>query len=130
MASPADRVRLGLPVLAAVPEADISKVPRGGTCMTDDPGSAQAESFRTLRASLSLMGEEEHRRLILVTSSIPSEGKTFTSMNLAASFATQGLRTLLIDADLFGDAACSSVVVTGQQDRGQPEVEELAYCFC
>ncbi|MES2470100.1 MAG: polysaccharide biosynthesis tyrosine autokinase [Verrucomicrobiota bacterium] len=95
----AERV-LGLPVLAAVPEADLSKVPKGGSCMTDDPGSALAESFRTLRASLSLMGEEQHRRLILVTSAIPMEGKTFISLNLAASLAAQGHRTLLIDADL------------------------------
>ena len=91
---------LGFPVLAAIPEADLSKIPQGSTCMTEDGGSAQAEAFRTLRASLSLLGEEDQRRLILVTSAIPSEGKTFTSINLAAAFATQGLRTLLIDADL------------------------------
>ena len=121
----AERV-LGLPVLAAVPEADISKVPKGGTCMTDDPGSAQAESFRTLRASLSLLGPEEHRRLILVTSSIPSEGKTFTSMNLAASFATQGLRTLLIDADLRRPALSATLlerdIRKGEDFRGLTDI--------
>jgi len=88
------------PVLAAIPEADLSKLPEGTIVMTHDSGSSQAESFRTLRASLSLLGEENQRRLILVTSAIPSEGKTFTSTNLAAAFASQGLKTIVIDADL------------------------------
>ncbi|MES2706562.1 MAG: polysaccharide biosynthesis tyrosine autokinase [Verrucomicrobiota bacterium] len=91
---------LGLGVLAAVPDGDLSRIPKGGTVMTDDSNSSQAEAFRTLRASLSLLGEEDKRRIILVTSAIPAEGKTFTSANLAASFATQGLSVILIDADL------------------------------
>jgi succinoglycan biosynthesis transport protein ExoP len=106
---------LGYPVLAAVPEADLSKVPQGGTCMTDDSNSGPAEAFRTLRASLSLLGEEDQRRLILVTSAIPSEGKTFSSINLAAAFATQGLRTLLIDADLRRPAL--SATLLSRDDR-------------
>jgi capsular exopolysaccharide synthesis family protein len=87
-------------VLAVVPEADLSKLTKGGNFLTEDSNSSQAESFRTLRASLSLLGEEDQRRLILVTSAIPAEGKTFTALNLAASLATQGLRTLMIDGDL------------------------------
>ncbi len=100
----------GLPVLAAVPDSDLSKLPRFGTTVSDDSGSAPAEAFRTLRSSLSLLGSEDQRRLILVTSAIPSEGKTFTSTNLAAAFATQGLRTLLIDADLRRPALSASLV--------------------
>jgi succinoglycan biosynthesis transport protein ExoP len=90
----------GLPVLAAVPEGSLKDIPQGGTVMTDAPDSPQAEAFRNLRASLALLGEESKRRIILVTSAIPAEGKTFTAMNLAASMASQGLRTLIIDADL------------------------------
>lgn len=100
----------GLPVLAAIPDSDLSKLPRFGTVVSDDSGSAPAEAFRTLRSSLSLLGNEDQRRVILVTSAIPSEGKTFTSMNLAAAFATQGLRTLLIDADLRRPALSASLV--------------------
>ncbi|MBP7950084.1 MAG: polysaccharide biosynthesis tyrosine autokinase [Verrucomicrobiales bacterium] len=90
---------LELPVLAAIPECkDLkeSSVP----VLESDPGSSQSEAFRSLRAALSLLGEETNRRLLLVTSAVPSEGKTFTSLNLAAALAGQGLRTLLIDADL------------------------------
>ncbi len=100
----------GLPVLAAIPDGDLSKLPRFGTTVSDDSGSAMAEAFRTLRSSLSLLGSEDKRRIILVTSAIPSEGKTFTSMNLAAAFATQGLRTIIIDADLRRPALSANLV--------------------
>lgn len=117
---------LELPVLAAVPEADLSKQPFGGTALTSDPGGSMAEAFRTLRASLSLLGEEDQRRLILVTSAIPSEGKTHTSINLAAAFATQGLRTLLIDADLRRPALSATLIERdvrkGTEFRGLTDV--------
>jgi succinoglycan biosynthesis transport protein ExoP len=59
-----------------------------------------AESLRSLRATLSLLGKVEDRRTILFTSAFPDEGKTFVSSNFAVSLAHQGLRTLLIDTDL------------------------------
>src|SRR6185436_8825269 len=43
---------------------------------------------------------EEDRRVFLFTSALPSEGKTFCSLNYAASLARQGLRTLIVDCDL------------------------------
>ncbi|MDE3084328.1 MAG: CpsD/CapB family tyrosine-protein kinase, partial [Verrucomicrobiota bacterium] len=64
------------------------------------PASAQAEAFRSLRTSLSLLPEEEDRRFILFTSASPDEGKSYCSLNTAAAFAQQGLPTLLIDGDL------------------------------
>jgi succinoglycan biosynthesis transport protein ExoP len=65
-----------------------------------DSDSEQAEAFRTLRTSISLLGNEAQFRSILFTSAIPSEGKTFTSLNFAVSLAQQRLRTLIIDADM------------------------------
>jgi capsular exopolysaccharide synthesis family protein len=67
---------------------------------TKDAYSPATEAFRTLRTSLSMLGREEECRTYLFTSALPEEGKTFSSMNFAASLAQQGLRTLLIDADL------------------------------
>ena len=58
------------------------------------------EIFRTLRTTLSMLGREKYRRTFLFTSSLLSEGKTFTSVNFAVSLAQQGSRTLLVDADL------------------------------
>jgi succinoglycan biosynthesis transport protein ExoP len=71
-----------------------------GIILVDDPGCNAAEAFRSLRATLALLGREDERRTFLFTSAIPGEGKTFTSCNYAVSLAQQGLKTLLIDADL------------------------------
>ncbi len=89
----------GLPVLGSVPDMLMS-AHQGYRLMLEDPNSTAAEAFRTLRASLDLTGSEETRRIVLFTSAIPSEGKSFTCTNYAVSLAQQGKRTLLIDADL------------------------------
>lgn len=62
--------------------------------------STYAEMFRVLRASVSLLGDEEKRRITLFTSALPGEGKTMVSTNFALAAASQGRRTLLIDLDL------------------------------
>ncbi len=64
------------------------------------PKTAIAESFHTLRSNLIyyLLGKENG--IILVTSSTPEEGKSFTAMNLATSFATTNNKTVLLEFDL------------------------------
>src|SRR5215467_3985835 len=60
-----------------------------------------AEQFRTLRARLYRLREKKPVRTLLVTSTLPGEGKTFVSLNLALAIARQHeRRALLIDADL------------------------------
>ena len=69
--------------------------------IVDDNLAEQAEAFRTLRTSLSLFSKGQEIRSFLFTSAIPSEGKTFTSLNFACSLARHpDRRTLIIDADL------------------------------
>jgi succinoglycan biosynthesis transport protein ExoP len=103
---------LELPALASIPEqrnvirrtprkADgHSQAGRHSLIIISDLESRQAEAFRTLRASISLLGRESDYRSFLFTSAIPSEGKTFVSLNFASSLAQQGLKTVIIDADL------------------------------
>ena len=64
------------------------------------PAGPIAESFRNLRAALSLLGPEVDRKVFLFTSALPNEGKSFTSVNYALALAHQGQRVLLIDGDL------------------------------
>lgn len=59
-----------------------------------------AEAIRNLRAGLSFLGHKQDRKSFMFTSSIPGEGKSWISANLAVAFAQQGDRTLLIDLDL------------------------------
>jgi succinoglycan biosynthesis transport protein ExoP len=68
--------------------------------LVEDPGSKEAEAFRTLRTSISLLSEKSQFRSFLFTSAIPSEGKTFTALNFASSLAQQRLKTVIVDADM------------------------------
>ncbi len=63
------------------------------------PKSNISEDIRTIRTNLQFTSAEESK-VLLVTSSVPGEGKSFISSNLAAAFAQTGEPTLLIDSDL------------------------------
>jgi polysaccharide biosynthesis transport protein len=64
------------------------------------PQSQMAESYRALRTSLLLSSLGAPPKVIMVTSALPQEGKTTTSINCAVVLAQKGVRVLLIDADL------------------------------
>jgi succinoglycan biosynthesis transport protein ExoP len=64
------------------------------------PQSQMAESYRALRTSLLLSNLGSPPKVIMVTSALPQEGKTTTSINTAVVLAQKGVRVLLIDADL------------------------------
>lgn len=58
------------------------------------------ETFRSVYSSLKLNEESKNAKVILTTSTVPSEGKSFVSSNLALTFANHGDKTLLLDGDL------------------------------
>ena len=64
------------------------------------PKSNISEDIRTIRTNLMFTSSDEESQVILVTSSIPGEGKSFISSNLATAFAQTDETTLLIDCDL------------------------------
>ena len=64
------------------------------------PQSQMAESYRALRTSLLLTNLGAPPKIIMVTSALPQEGKSTTSINTAIVLAQKGVRVLLIDADL------------------------------
>jgi protein-tyrosine kinase len=75
--------------------------PQTGIFVNNANGREGAEEFRTLRSRLYQIAAVQPLRRVLVTSSVPEEGKTFVSTNLAHSIARQpDKRVLLIDADL------------------------------
>lgn len=64
------------------------------------PGSPVAESFRNLRSSLFLRCKPKSLKVVGITSAQPQDGKSFISFNLAASIASVGYKTVLLDCDL------------------------------
>ncbi len=64
------------------------------------PRSSSAEAYRTLRTNIEFASVDLPIRTLLVTSSMPGEGKTVTTANLAVAFAQAGRRVLLVDGDL------------------------------
>ena len=65
-----------------------------------DPKSPIAEIFRTLRTNIQFMNSQKSLKTLLVTSTIPAEGKTWIASNLAVTFAQAGKKVALIDADM------------------------------
>ena len=65
-----------------------------------DPHSPRAEAFRTLRTNLQFVDAASHPRSIVFTSSVPDEGKTTTTANLAITMAAGGARICVVEGDL------------------------------
>lgn len=65
-----------------------------------DPKSPISETFRTLRTNIQFMSSSKELKTMVVTSTLPGEGKSWTSSNLAIAFAQAGKRVILVDADM------------------------------
>lgn len=65
-----------------------------------DPKSPVSEVFRTLRTNIQFMSTNKKLKTLLITSTFPSEGKSWVASNLAVTFAQAGNKVVLIDADM------------------------------
>ncbi len=94
-------LKLKLPVLTVLPMLEDSESQRtvSGTLMLAAPNSIYSEAVRTARTGVLLSSVDLAKRILLVTSSVPGEGKTTFSVNLALAHA-HTKKTLLIDADM------------------------------
>ncbi len=90
--------RLGIGVLTAIPVISGGKN-AAKKAYLKDPNSVFSESIRTARTGVLLSSIDEEHKVLVVTSSVPAEGKTTFAMNLAFAHA-QTKRVLLIDADM------------------------------
>jgi tyrosine-protein kinase Etk/Wzc len=85
-----------LPIAGYIPHSILN----GKTLVLKDTSTIIAEAFRSLRSRIQFFTKEIKSPVILVTSSMPGEGKSFTAINLASIYSLTGKRTLLIDFDL------------------------------
>ncbi len=65
-----------------------------------DPKSPISEIFRTLRTNIQFMNTKNKLKTILVTSTLPGEGKSWVSSNLAVTFAQAKKKVIIVDADM------------------------------
>jgi len=91
--------KLDVPTVGVVPKTKLKGDQSIERIFLEDPGTAFSEAIRTLRSGVLLSGLGSPQKTVLVTSSVPEEGKTTIAANLA--FALSHVKkTLLIDADM------------------------------
>ena len=94
-------IHLSAPVMAMIPKVDgWEKAEKAQLVTRDDPGAPASEAYRTLATNIRFFRSQQPLRVLVVTSALPSEGKSATAANLAVILAETGLRTVLVDADL------------------------------
>lgn len=94
--------KIKLPVLGNVPIIPKKKrtEKQSELIVHIDPKSTISEGVRTIRTNLQFSNVDGNLKKIMVTSSMPGEGKSFTSANLATAFAQDGNKVLMIDCDM------------------------------
>jgi capsular exopolysaccharide synthesis family protein len=101
--NPDDIESRGIPVLSWVPSIEELKELGSSQLefiVANKPNATASESFKALRTRVMYSKIESELKIILITSSVPAEGKTTVSLNLAGSFAQSNKKVLLLDADL------------------------------
>jgi len=103
----------GTPVLGAIPRIDMQPAGSNGShrrkrgvepafarVVDEVAGTPVTEAYRSLRTNINFSHSERRPRTLVVTSPGPGDGKSTTAANLASTMTKQGLRCLIIDADL------------------------------
>ena len=91
--------RFKIPLLGTIPYAKPDEHGLESSFLRH-PWAPFSEAIRSSRVAAQLSGSGKHSKCFLITSTLPSEGKTTLAVNLALSFAAAGEKTVLIDADL------------------------------
>lgn len=88
---------LQMPILGSVEE---TKNLKDELVVATNPKEIISEQIRTIRTNLQFTSADEKIKTILITSSIPGEGKSFISSNLATAFAQNNKKVLIVDCDM------------------------------
>ncbi|WP_269526343.1 GumC family protein [Coraliomargarita parva] len=91
---------IGLPLLGVVPRIKKMDSTSKAQAVASNVDRHVTETFRSIHSSMKLHDESKNAKIIVVTSTVPGEGKSFVSSNTALTFANHGEKTLLLDGDL------------------------------
>jgi capsular exopolysaccharide synthesis family protein len=96
-----ERVANGVPVLGLIPVVSAWRGKEDAYLVSlEEPTSAAAEAYRTLRTSVQFLALDQPMRTLLITSANPQEGKTTTLANLAVALARSGSTVAIVCCDL------------------------------
>ena len=91
---------LGLPILGIIPKVKKLDSVSKSHIVNSTTNRHVTENFRSMLSYLKINDQTKNSNVFLLTSTVPSEGKSFISSNLALSFASNGEKVLLLDGDL------------------------------
>ena len=131
-----------IPVLGAIPMDDGKKLNKTTLVVRKDSKSSLSEALRTIRTNMDFISTTSGPKIISVTSTVPSEGKTFVSANLGAIIAMTNQKVCIIDIDMrkpkihitFGSASSQdgvSTLISGkstlEESLQETEIENLNF---
>lgn len=91
---------LGLPLIGLIPRISRIDALEKARIVSENLDRPTVEAFRSIHSTLKLHEESKNAKVILTTSTVSSEGKSFVTTNLAITFANHGERTIIVDCDL------------------------------
>ena len=91
---------IGLPMLGVVPRIKKLDTNSKAQAVASNVDRQVTETFRSIHSALKLSDESKNAKVIITTSTVPVEGKSFISSNMSLTFANHGEKTLLLDGDL------------------------------
>jgi tyrosine-protein kinase Etk/Wzc len=111
-----------MPIVGQIPHNQLRK----NTVVLEEPQLFITDAFRAMRSRIQFFTKDNKSTIILITSSIPEEGKTFIAINLASVYSLMGKRTVLVDFDLrrpqintefsLGNESGISTLLTGETE--------------
>jgi len=125
-------VGTGYSVMGQIPKMPTKKRLDALNYLIEKPTSAAAESVRNLRTSILLSNVDKPPKVIMITSSMPGEGKTTTSLALSQNMAGLGKKVLLIEGDIRRRTFSEYFKVEGSKGllsviSGEAELEDILY---
>lgn len=91
---------IGLQLVGVIPQIKKMELADKAQIVMNNADRQVAEAFLTLHSGLRLKDDSKNAKCLLITSTIPGEGKSFTTTNLALTFAAHGEKVILVDCDL------------------------------
>lgn len=117
-----------LPVVGNIPFSS----EKTNTVVFDNPNSSYTEAYRILRSKMQFFTKDIHSPVILVTSSMPEDGKTYMAINLASAYSLLGKKTVLVGFDLrkpkiFADFNISNEKGVSTYLIGQDKIDDIIH---